>query len=138
VTVPPAKEEPVTSPADELRTAAQTLRALVAAIRPPDPAYLPFHADGREITQGARHGLYDVAMAVTPELAAYIAAMGPNVGALLAKLLDDCADLHEAKLPGHRGQVPPGCQWCGDEDFPCADVRNALAVARAITTHPTT
>jgi hypothetical protein len=49
-----------------------------------------------------------------------------------AKLLREIAALHEPKLPGHRNIVPPGCQWCGDEDWPCNDTRNALAVARAI------
>lgn len=51
----------------------------------------------------------------------------------MAKLLEDCADLHEPHVPGQLiGYVPPGCQWCADEDFPCADMRNALAVARVI------
>jgi hypothetical protein len=71
---------------------------------------------------------FPAAMTATHSTAALIRAREP-----LAKLLEDCADLHEAKLPGHRGQVPPGCQWCADEDFPCLDMRNALATARAIT-----
>jgi hypothetical protein len=50
----------------------------------------------------------------------------------LAKLLEDSAELHEPKLRGHAGLIPPGCQWCADEDWPCLDMRNALAVARAI------
>ena len=67
------------------------------------------------------------AMTATPAVAALIATREP-----LAKLLEDCAELHEAHEPGPLGTIPPGCQWCADEDFPCADMRNALAVARAI------
>lgn len=56
----------------------------------------------------------------------------------IAKLLEDTAELHE---PGRCGKptanggtcgAEHGCQWCNDEDWPCADTRNALAVARAI------
>ncbi|MGV9588214.1 hypothetical protein [Streptomyces tendae] len=46
----------------------------------------------------------------------------------LAKLLRETAALHEHdNRPDHGG-----CDWCGDEDWPCADIRNALAVARTI------
>jgi hypothetical protein len=46
----------------------------------------------------------------------------------LAKLLRDTAAFHEHDdRPGHGG-----CDWCGDEDWPCNDMRNALAIARAI------
>lgn len=121
----------MTTNAAELRAAADKLRQLVAAISPPNPVAARFHADDRHVTQGD-HGLYDVATAETPECAAFIAAMDPALGLALAKSLEDTADLHEPKLRGHRGEIPPGCQWCGDEDFPCADVRNALAVARAL------
>lgn len=64
----------------------------------------------------------------------YAAAVNPVVGLALAKLLDDVAELHEPQTcDKHEGCDPLGCQWCGDEDTPCADVRNALAVARALT-----
>lgn len=43
-----------------------------------------------------------------------------------ASWLRSVADLHEP--PDH----PPGCQWCSDEDWPCADVREALAVAQEL------
>ena len=51
----------------------------------------------------------------------------------LAKLLRETAALHEpTACEKHESCDPLGCDWCGDEDWPCADVRNALAVARAI------
>jgi hypothetical protein len=55
----------------------------------------------------------------------------------LAKLLRETAALHEPGCPGKRPDgtncgTPHGCDWCGDEDWPCNDIRNALAVARAI------
>jgi hypothetical protein len=55
----------------------------------------------------------------------------------LAKLLREIAALHEPGCPGQRPDgsncgKPHGCDWCGDEDWPCNDTRNALAVARAI------
>src|SRR4051812_12777522 len=57
--------------------------------------------------------------------ASWIALLHPGVGAALAKLLDDCAELHEPHTPGNLiGFVPRGCQWCADEDFPCSDMRN--------------
>lgn len=102
----------MTSPADELRTAAEKIRALVAAISPPNPAALPFHADDAHVTQG-EFGLYDVATAETPECAAYIAAMGPPVGLALTDWLDDTA--------GQLDAMP----------FPVTHAP-ALAVARAI------
>jgi hypothetical protein len=55
----------------------------------------------------------------------------------IAKLLREIAALHEPGCHGTRpdGRTcgkPHGCDWCGDEDWPCNDTRNALAVARAI------
>ncbi|WP_432136796.1 hypothetical protein [Streptomyces sp. bgisy154] len=51
----------------------------------------------------------------------------------LAKLLRETGALHEPNTcDKHEGCTPFGCQWCGDEDWPCNDMRNALAVARAI------
>lgn len=73
------------------------------------------------------------AMTATPAVAALVSAREP-----LAKLLRETAALHE---PGRCGKptanggtcaAAHGCAWCGDEDWPCNDFRNALAVARAI------
>ncbi|PZT70159.1 hypothetical protein DN402_31565 [Streptomyces sp. SW4] len=56
----------------------------------------------------------------------------------LAKQIRETAALHEPRRCGEyvgngtRCCLPHGCDWCGDEDWPCADVRNALAVARQI------
>ena len=50
----------------------------------------------------------------------------------LAKLLRETAALHTPnECDKHVGCGPLGCEWCGDEDWPCADIRNALAVAQA-------
>lgn len=46
----------------------------------------------------------------------------------IAKLLREIASLHEEDGRPERG----GCDWCGDEDWPCNGFRNALSVARAI------
>ena len=55
-----------------------------------------------------------------------------DLDAPLAKLLRDTAAFHEHDdRPGYGG-----CDWCGDEDWPCSDVRNALAVARAVLGRP--
>lgn len=82
----------MTTPADELRAAAEKLRDLAPLIT------------------GRLAGLADP----------------------VARWLESTAELHEEKLPGHGGVVPPGCQWCEDEDWPCAEMRDALAVARLI------
>jgi hypothetical protein len=51
----------------------------------------------------------------------------------LAKLLRETAALHTpTTCEKHEGCAPLGCDWCGDEDWPCADIRNALAVAQLI------
>ncbi|KAB1146787.1 hypothetical protein F7R91_14500 [Streptomyces luteolifulvus] len=70
---------------------------------------------------------FPAAMTATSSTAALIGARLP-----LAELLESAAELHEANPP-HRGVPRPGCQWCADEDWPCADTRAALAVARALT-----
>ena len=136
------------TPADELRAAAEKLRALAAAATPgpwrDHDTHLGQYGYAATVLSGEGNDTdlrawlpsmsqtpWDETRNAWPD-AAYIATMHPLVGLALAKLLEDCAELHEAKLPGHRGQVPPGCQWCGDEDFPCSDMRNALAVARAL------
>ena len=93
------------TPADELRTAAEKLRTLSTAIAPPDEKHLPFHADGSQVTQG-QHGLYDVAQTETPQLAAYIAAMGPNVGEALADWLDIAVEYAERWPPDAQTNSP--------------------------------
>ncbi|MFE6355906.1 hypothetical protein ACFVOO_23995 [Streptomyces rochei] len=102
------------NPADELRTAAQTLRTLSKAISAPDERDQVFHAEGTDVTQG-RTGLYDVATTQTTELADYIAAMHPGVGTALAAWLES---------------------WTGIEMYEAhalpEDARHALAVARQI------
>jgi hypothetical protein len=123
----------MTTPSQELAAAAETLRQLTAAIHAPDLDDQSWHteecADDEQgncpciVAQGAiglEYGsvpLYYVADAETPEVAAYIAAMGPNVGALLADWLDDEARrLAATALPDWQDVVSP----------------HALAVARAV------
>ena len=84
----------MTTPADELRTAADTLR-------PSSPA-VEAHTTWVKIR--------------------------PDAAAAIAKLLREIPALHEHDTRPDHG----GCDWCGDEDWPCNDVRNALAAARAI------
>jgi hypothetical protein len=93
-----------------------------------------------EITAAAdklRAATFHGAITATPTVAALVAARTP-----LAKLLRETATLHE---PGRCGKptdnggtcgAAHGCDWCGDEDWPCADIRNALAVARALNGGP--
>jgi hypothetical protein len=51
----------------------------------------------------------------------------------IAKLLREIAALHTPIVcRKHEGCGPHGCDWCGGEDWPCNDMRNALAVARAV------
>lgn len=76
------------TPTDELRAAAAKIRALATAVSAPDPALQPFHAEGRDVTQGRTPGLYEVATTQTPALADYIAAMDPTVGLALANWLE--------------------------------------------------
>lgn len=69
----------------------------------------------------------------TPAHAAYIATMGAPLGEALAASLRNAVDLHEPKrCRKHEGCAPMGCDWCGDEDFPCADLRHALTLAEHI------
>jgi len=116
----------MTTPADELRAAAVVLRRLADAVSAPDPRDQAFHAEDTDLTQGRSPGMYDVATTQTPELAAYIAAMHPGVGAALADLLETEA-----------------ATWAGDEVHSQCSVQlctleAALAVARQITAaHPT-
>lgn len=61
----------------------------------------------------------------------------PTLRLPIAQLLAGVADLHEPNVPSHGREVPtPGCQWCSDEDWPCADMRKALTLARSILGEP--
>lgn len=146
----------MTTPADEIRTAAATLRNLATAAstatatptdkggkptthwhfteREKDSGYLyAANPDGpgtRLIHSNAGRGTYP---SMRTRHGEYAATMDPTVGLAVAKLLEDCAELHEPNVcTKHEGCEPFGCQWCADESTPCADLRNALAVARAI------
>lgn len=73
----------------------------------------------------------------SPAVATHTVAvrLHPDVTNALAKLLREIAALHEpTTCQKHESCGPLGCDWCGDEDWPCNDIRNALAVARAINT----
>lgn len=51
----------------------------------------------------------------------------------MADWLESVLDLHEPILgfPGRETNYElAGCQWCNDEDWPCADTRFAVAAAR--------
>ncbi|MFD8234035.1 hypothetical protein ACFV20_19405 [Streptomyces sp. NPDC059696] len=93
------EQQTMTTPADELAAAAERVRTLVSSISPPNLAHLPFHADDTFVTQG-EDGLYDVAQTETPELAAYLAAMGPTVGLALAEWLGCLAMLDPSERGG--------------------------------------
>lgn len=129
------------TPADELRKAAEKLRTLATTATPGPWRQHDTHlgqygyaatvlsgegndTDLRAWLPSMSHKPWDEARNVWPD-ALYIAAMHPGVGAALADWLDSAAELHE-EGPHH------DCQWCGDEDWPCADIRHALAVARLI------
>jgi hypothetical protein len=110
----------MTSPADELRTAATKLRELATAATPGPWATdtsIPYghrvgssNAGADWVARTGEHG-----QTGSESDASYIAAMGPNVGTALADWLDSWTgiDLYEA------GPLPE-------------DARHALAVARAI------
>ena len=150
------------TPVDELRAAAQTLRKLTDDATPGPwhrPLNTRYKAtvtaalpegergawlDGIDPDTGERERC-TVAMVPTRSNGKhsrqrggrdleYIAAMDPGVGAALAKLLREVHALHEPKrCPDATDDCHcAGCDWCGDEDWPCSDVRNALAVARRI------
>lgn len=125
-----------TTAAGELRAAATRIRDLAAAIDAPSLPDQSWHteacaseergdcpcivAQGRYPAEpsGALQPVFYVADAETPELAAYIAAMGPTVGLALADWLDaEAARLTATVHPGWQDTVSP----------------HALAVARALT-----
>ena len=136
------------SPAVVLRQAAARVRETGTACEPSVISLrgVPWHTEvyavdlsARAVAQSApsmderaRFGRY-IAEAESPELAAWIALMHTGLAEPLAAWLEETADLHEQNtLPGHANIIPPGCQWCADEDWPCADTRRALAVAHII------
>lgn len=119
------------TPADELRAAAAALR---------DLATRTTITLERNETQWTDLTISDKAPRATPSpmvWSQYAAAMGPGAGNALADWLESAPVLHEPKAcEKHDGCSPLGCDWCGDEDWPCADIRSALAVARAVTGGP--
>ena len=64
--------------------------------------------------------------------ALHVALWHPVVALAVAGWLESTADLHEETHPDVRRVMGHGCQWCADEDWPCADMRHAEAVARAV------
>lgn len=102
----------MTTAADGLRTAAAKIRALAKAIHAPDLTDQSWHAEEcAEVDRdncpcivaqgqagfgdGDSTAIYYVADTETPELAAYIVAMGPNVGVALAEVFDAWARMGE-------------------------------------------
>ena len=128
---------PLMTPAEELRSAAEMIRRHAT-----DVTAGPWKSEA-SVAHGHRVGTTNDTSWVawtgehreenSAQDADWIALLHPGVGLALAKLLDDCAELHEPHTcDKHEGCAPLGCQWCADEDSPCADVRNALAVARQV------
>lgn len=120
------------TPAEEITAAAEKIRSLTKAIHAPDLPDQSWHTEACAseergdcpciVAQGTCNTdgpfvqpLYYVADAETPECAAYIAAMGPTVGAALADWLDSWTSIDF----NERAAMPE-------------DLRHALAVARAI------
>lgn len=123
--------------ADLLRRAAKLIRETAnAAPRGPytfksTPGYhQPIYADDGDVIGTTRPwagGLHeDVDVGTAEQTGAHIALWHPGVALAVATWLEDVADLHEPHASAY------GCDWCSDEDWPCADTRNALAVARAL------
>lgn len=123
----------MTTPATELRAAAEKLRKLVASIEAPDLPDQSWHteecaddergncpcivAQGTLSLEQGSVPMFYVADAETPECAAYIAAMGPPVALAMADwFIDEARRISRASSTA--GQEIVG--------------RRALAVARAI------
>lgn len=118
----------MTTPADELATAAQILMDLADVAQEEldtGDYWKPY-----EKTTAWRDGLTNGMGGASGDLAA---VFYPAAAHALAKVLRETAALHTPTVcQKHEGCTPDGCDWCGDEDWPCNDVRNALAVARQI------
>lgn len=124
---------PVPDPAARLQAAATQLRTLLTAIATESPADLPLHADGRTITQG-RIGLHPYAKAETPEVAAFITAMGPAVATAVVAVLEQAARRYGA-LQDAAGHTFSDGDPEGRQEFMAGALRRigpALALADAI------
>jgi hypothetical protein len=114
-----------TSPAAELRAAADKIRVSVDAVRSPDGIDNSWIAEGLIVSQGVYPDgspVYPVADAATPQCAAYIASMGPDVGAVLADWLERAGD-----------HVRLQALCCDNGEHQCSDIAApALAIARQI------
>lgn len=127
----------MTTPADELRTAATRLRTLTGALPANDWGNRPWHAEEcndtddtnscpcivaqgeyRDFDQPQIPLIQYVADAENPEFAAYIATMHPGVGAALVDWLDIAVEYAE--------------RWPPDAQTNSPFRLGALAVARAI------
>jgi hypothetical protein len=116
-----------TDPTDELRQAAQTLLDL-ADVAQTDLDTGDYWKPYPKATAW-RDGLTNGMGGASGDLAA---VFSPAAAHALAKALRQTEALHTPTTCQHEGCMPHGCEWCGDEDWPCADLRNALAVARQI------
>jgi hypothetical protein len=102
----------------------------------PDPHPAPLTRIGDCRHCGTSYQEAKAAMTAADEIEAAAEKMRTFAGPAaepIAKLLREIAALHTPNVcRKHEGCGPHGCDWCGDEDWPCNDIRNALAVARAI------
>lgn len=125
----------MTTPADELRTAAAKLRALATAAStdsgprwtskrafPDQPTSTAsvLWADGTKPVIGVSRGRY-----LHGPISDYIAAMDPTVGLALAALLEGVLSSNQEASPAHEKCT----SWCSPDT---CDLSAALAVARAI------
>lgn len=136
----------MTTPADEITTAATRLRTLASALPANDWGDRPWHAEEcndtddtnpcpcivaqgeyREFDQPQIPLIQYVADAENPEYAAYIAAIHPGVGLALGELLDAAAGLARAYPEMAHDHDRPAC-----DDYTCDVMGRALALARAI------
>lgn len=110
----------MTTPADELRTAAERLRTTANAVQSAPGIDNAWAADGTTVTQGVYpdtgEPIYPVADAASPQCAAHIALMDPALGLLVADWLEREAARRHALDVGQ----------------PIPDGEPALAVARQI------
>ena len=116
------------TPAEELRTATATLRKHIAAVNQDIATNRYWAADSFPANDYPFLYGKGVAGGLGGPAGSYAATMGLGLGTALARLLDDCADLHQ---PRHHDGMVDGCR-CGAGDSPCSDLRNALHIARTI------